>query len=119
MTVVDIFPSNTSWLFEPTTGSINSREGSWDCFGGDKGFFERLFGRENLHYFGILAGLASGHLKKRIEEVLTLNALSDRADGKVATYSVGMRQRLHPARALVGELSSSSWMSPLSVLIRA
>jgi ABC-2 type transport system ATP-binding protein len=62
---------------------------------------DRLTARENLDLHGRLYGLDSGLRKKRIEEVLALVELTDRADSIVKTYSGGMMRRLEIARGLM------------------
>ncbi len=61
----------------------------------------RLSGRENLDLQGRLYGLDSRLRKKRIEEVLDLVELTDRADSVVRTYSGGMLRRLEIARGFI------------------
>lgn len=70
------------------------------AIGGDRGFYGRISGRQNLHYFAALSGFGQREAKARANEVLELVRLSDRADERVESYSRGMRQRLHLARAL-------------------
>ena len=48
--------------------------------GGDRGLYAKLSARENLRYFGALYGLTAGATARRIEEVLDLVNLRDRAD---------------------------------------
>jgi ABC-2 type transport system ATP-binding protein len=61
--------------------------------------YRYLTGRENLlHFARMLGGGAAG----RIEELAALVALAERLDDKVSTYSLGMRQRLGIAQALLG-----------------
>ncbi len=62
---------------------------------------ERLTGRENLDLHGRLYSLDSKLRKNRIEEVLALVELTDRADSIVKTYSGGMKRRLEIARGLI------------------
>jgi ABC-2 type transport system ATP-binding protein len=62
---------------------------------------DRLTGRENLDLHGRLYGLDGGTRRKRIEEVLSLVELTDRADALVKTYSGGMMRRLEIARGLM------------------
>jgi ABC-2 type transport system ATP-binding protein len=71
------------------------------AIGGDRGFYNRITGRQNLHYFAALSGLSRRDAKQRTVDVLELVHLSDRADEPVQGYSRGMRQRLHLARALI------------------
>ncbi|ACQ78625.1 ABC transporter related [Beutenbergia cavernae DSM 12333] len=59
-------------------------------------FYPHLTGRDNLRVLGRLAGRTS-----RIERVLDVTGLSRRAGDPVAAYSLGMRQRLAIAAALL------------------
>jgi ABC-2 type transport system ATP-binding protein len=61
-------------------------------------FYTYLSGRENLGLLGALDGGAEG---RRIDEVLEQVELRDRASDRVGTYSLGMRQRLGIAAALL------------------
>lgn len=62
---------------------------------------DRLTGRENLDLHGRLYGLNKQMRKQRIEEVLELVELDDKADVLVRTYSGGMMRRLEIARGLM------------------
>jgi ABC-2 type transport system ATP-binding protein len=62
---------------------------------------ERLTARENLSIYGDLYGVPEAELPARIESLLTLFELADRAAERVAGYSKGMKQRLALARALL------------------
>ena len=62
---------------------------------------DRLTGRENLDLHAMLYGLDGKLRKKRIEEVLALVELEDRADSIVRTYSGGMMRRLEIARGFI------------------
>jgi len=61
-------------------------------------FYENLSGRRNLQ---LLASLSGGVEKKRVEQVLDIVELRDRAGDPVKVYSYGMRQRLGIAQALL------------------
>lgn len=63
--------------------------------------YEQLSGRENLRVFGALYGLSESTLHARVEEVLEMFGLTERADDKAGSYSKGMKQRLVLARALI------------------
>ena len=67
------------------------------------GLYDNLTGYENLGYYCRIYGVAQIQAKVRIEEMLQLVNLSDRASDKVAAYSKGMRQKLALARAMVHE----------------
>ena len=59
-----------------------------------------LSGRDNLRAFGDLLGGVSG---KRIDEVLEIVSLKGRKHDRVRTYSMGMKQRLGLAVALLND----------------
>jgi len=61
--------------------------------------YRYLTGRENLVHFSRM--LPDG-AEQRIAGLATLVALTERLDDKVSTYSLGMRQRLGIAQALLG-----------------
>jgi ABC-2 type transport system ATP-binding protein len=69
--------------------------------GGDRGLYNKLSARDNLTYFAHLYGLPRRSVSGRIAELLTLVGLEDRAADRVETFSRGMKQRLHLARALL------------------
>jgi len=60
-------------------------------------FYPYLSGRDNLKELALVAGVAF----KRIDEVLEIVELTNRAKDKVKTYSLGMKQRLGIAAALL------------------
>lgn len=60
--------------------------------------YKYLSGYQNLVHF---ARMSPGVTKERIQEVITLVALENRIHDKVKTYSLGMRQRLGVAQALL------------------
>jgi ABC-2 type transport system ATP-binding protein len=60
-----------------------------------------LTGRENLDFHGRMYGLPSKVRRERIEEVLDLVDLMDKADSKMEDYSGGMQRRLEIARGLM------------------
>ena len=102
-----------STLLLPTSGSIsilgmdifkNTREirkRIGFTFGGARGLYGRLSARDNLRYFAELYALAPDLTRRRISELLEMVGLSSRADDRVETFSSGMQQRLHLARALL------------------
>jgi len=60
--------------------------------------YKRMTGRQNLEYF---AALHDGVKKEHIDEVVSLVKMSQRIDDKVKNYSLGMRQRVGIAQALL------------------
>lgn len=102
-----------STLLLPTSGSINIlgmdilkqtrdvRKRIGFTFGGARGLYGRLTAQENLRYFAELYAMEPAFTSKRIAVLLDLVGLSKRADERVETFSSGMQQRLHLARALL------------------
>jgi len=72
-------------------------------FGGERGLYYRVSGRENLRYFADLYSVPLSKRERRLSELLETVGLSDRADDKVESYSRGMKQRLHIAKGLVND----------------
>lgn len=70
-------------------------------FGGERSLYWRLSARENLKYFCDLYKIDERTQRKKIDEVLEIVKLDDRADEKVETYSKGMKQRLQIARGMI------------------
>jgi ABC-2 type transport system ATP-binding protein len=60
-----------------------------------------LTGRENLYLHALMFGVPKNERKQRIEHVLGLVDLQDRANDIVKKYSGGMRRRLELARGLL------------------
>ena len=60
-----------------------------------------LTGRENLYLHALMFGVPKGERRKRIDYVLNLVDLQDRANDVVKKYSGGMRRRLELARGLL------------------
>lgn len=96
-------------LVRPTSGVIRfpKRESSWKYLSPRSrigaivetpAFYENFSGRRNLQ---LLASLSGGVQAKRVEEVLEIVDLRDRARDPVREYSYGMRQRLGIAQALL------------------
>jgi len=96
-------------LVRPTSGLIKFplRASSWEYLRArsrigaiieSPAFYENFSGRRNLQ---LLASLSGGVQKRRVEEVLEIVDLRDRAGDPVKTYSYGMRQRLGIAQALL------------------
>jgi len=61
--------------------------------------YERLTARQNLRFFGVLAGMDDQQIKHRSDELLEMFDLRQRADDRTGTFSKGMKQRLALSRA--------------------
>ena len=96
-------------LVKPSSGSIKFpvSESSWEYLRARSrvgaiietpAFYENFSARRNLQ---LLASLSGGVSKKRVEEVLDIVNLRERAGDPVKVYSYGMRQRLGIAQALL------------------
>lgn len=68
----------------------------------DRALYWRLNGRENLRFFGLMAGLTRHEAWRRTDELMEQFDLA-RRDSRVFGYSSGMRMRLGLARALVAQ----------------
>lgn len=63
-------------------------------------FYMYLSGRKNLE---LVANMYKGVTKERIDEVVKLVGLENRINDKVSKYSLGMRQRLGIAQAIINK----------------
>jgi ABC-2 type transport system ATP-binding protein len=67
----------------------------------DLALYEELSGRENLEFWGRIAGLSASAAKTRASELLDALALADRANDAVKKYSGGMKRRINLGCALM------------------
>ena len=65
--------------------------------------YPTITARENLSFWGKMYSLRGQKLQQRINAVLEIAGLSDRADQKVETFSGGMKRRLNIAVGLIHE----------------
>ncbi len=63
--------------------------------------YEDLSARENLTFWGRMYGLNGAALAKRVDEVLELIGLTERAKDRVGKYSGGMKRRVNIGVALL------------------
>ena len=85
-------PAANARLFRQQIGFVAS---------GDRTFYLRLSGLENLVFFARLHGMSRRRAVSRAQEVLADVGLSDAARKWVGEYSHGMQKRLAVARALL------------------
>jgi len=96
-------------LIRPTSGRVTicgydvrrDFEAAMRCVGcivENPDLYRFMTGRENLEHFARMLGVPGAE----IERVAELVALEHRPDQRVGTYSLGMRQRLGVAQALLG-----------------
>ena len=69
----------------------------------ERSFYWRLSGRENLQFFATLHNLPQAQVKDRIDELLDVVHLKNRADEPFLNYSAGMKQRMAIARGLLND----------------
>ena len=97
-------------LIKPTSGSVEicgydvrrDFEKAMRCIGcivENPDLYRFMTGRENLEHFARMLGVANGE----IERVAGLVNMDHRLDQRVGTYSLGMRQRLGIAQAMLGK----------------
>jgi ABC-2 type transport system ATP-binding protein len=99
-------------VIEPTSGS--ARIGGFDIrtqrdqakkINGlvpqDLALYPTLSARANLNFFGRIYGLRGKQLKERVDDVLRIVALTERADQAVEKYSGGMKRRVNIGAGLL------------------
>jgi len=67
----------------------------------DIALYEDMSARENLIFWGKMYGLRGAPLKTRVDEVLDVIGLTDRAKDRVGKYSGGMKRRVNIGVALL------------------
>ena len=67
----------------------------------DLALYPTLSARTNLQFFGRIYGLRGKELRERVDDVLEVVALTDRADEPIEKYSGGMKRRVNIAAGLV------------------
>lgn len=82
---------------------IKVRESIGVMLTGDRALYWKLTGRENLLYFSRLYHIPKDLARQRINELLNLVGLEDKADELVENYSSGQRVRLSFAKALIND----------------
>jgi sodium transport system ATP-binding protein len=65
------------------------------------GIYPRLTARENVRYFGRLAGMGGADLEHRVDELVDWLEMGEFADRRAQGFSQGQRTKVALARALV------------------
>ena len=68
---------------------------------GGMGLYDRLTGRETLHWFGGLYGMSAAAIEARIEQLDGLLGLGDTLPRRCGEFSTGMKQKIVIARAVL------------------
>jgi ABC-2 type transport system ATP-binding protein len=77
-----------------------------------RGFTWRLSGRQNLAFYALLYGLKDKQARERIDYLLEITGLQDRADDGYQRYSTGMQRKLLLCRALLRDASALLFDEP-------
>jgi ABC-2 type transport system ATP-binding protein len=99
-------------LFSPTSGLIqvkdidvrkNAKQAQkWlGVVPQDIALYQEMSAKENLKFWGRMYGLSGKELDKGVDEVLEIIGLTDRAKGKVSTFSGGMKRRVNIGAAIL------------------
>ncbi|MFD2307604.1 ABC transporter ATP-binding protein [Enterococcus termitis] len=72
-------------------------------YGGEKGVYGRLTASEYIEYFSILYNVPSKEISSRKKMLLEKVGLQGAKEKKIHTFSKGMIERLHLARALINK----------------
>jgi ABC-2 type transport system ATP-binding protein len=89
--------------FDVVADSQQVRRSVGVVFGGDRGLHGRLTARQTLRFWAAMYEVPARDSEARVDRLLAEVGLAERADGRVETFSRGMKQRLHLARGLVAD----------------
>lgn len=99
-------------LFPPDSGSItvdgldlkthtNEVKAKLGLVPQELALYPTLSARQNLNFFGRIYGLKGKELRGRVDEVLHMIGLADRADDAIEDYSGGMKRRVNIGAGLL------------------
>jgi ABC-2 type transport system ATP-binding protein len=99
-------------LLEPTAGTVtvdgldlerdtNAVKAKMGLVPQELALYPTLSARQNLTFFGRIYGLRGKELRQRVDEVLDMIRLTDRADAPVEDYSGGMKRRVNIGAGLL------------------
>lgn len=69
----------------------------------ERSFYWRLTGRQNLEFFATLHGLHGRAAARKIDGLLEMIGMDERADARFSDYSSGMKQKFAIARGLLAD----------------
>ena len=92
-----------SGLADPTSGTVDAAARPGLVPSGDRTFYLRISGVENLVFFARMHGMRRAAARRRALELLDLVGLADAGRRPVGRYSHGMQKRLSFARALLDD----------------
>lgn len=69
--------------------------------GGEHSLYGKLSGMENMEFFGSFYNLSKKEIRRRSDDIFNALGLSDKKNAKVETYSMGMKQKMLVAKALL------------------
>jgi ABC-2 type transport system ATP-binding protein len=99
-------------LLEPTGGEVtvdgldlkrhtNEVKAKMGLVPQELALYPTLSARQNLAFFGRIYGLKGGELRERVDEVLQMIRLTERADDAVEDFSGGMKRRVNIGAGLL------------------
>ena len=99
-------------LLKPTSGHItvdgldlqtetNAAKAKLGLVPQELALYPTLSAQDNLDFFGSIYGLGGKELRKRVEAMLEMVQLTERADDAIETYSGGMKRRVNIAAGLL------------------
>ena len=99
-------------LLEPTSGHItvdgldlqsdtNAVKAKLGLVPQELALYPTLSARDNLDFFGSIYGLGGKDLRERVDAMLEMVELTERADEAIETYSGGMKRRINIAAGLL------------------
>ncbi len=84
-------------------GNLNQIKSKLGLVPQDLALYATLSARDNLTFFGQIYGLRGKTLVQRVNRVLEIVQLTDRADEPIKNYSGGMKRRVNLAAGLIHE----------------
>jgi ABC-2 type transport system ATP-binding protein len=88
-------------LLVPNSGSVSLTGKASYVFEGDRTFYWRLTGWQNLEFFAALSGLSPEAAKQQIPAMTRLLDMEGHLDKPFGSFSAGNRQKLSLIRALI------------------